>query len=98
MLLSRKQTKDSQTNRSAEEHEREVRPDAIIVQGIVAAIDRLATESFAGGVLKGEFAGLRRLRVGSYRVVYEVSEGELLILVIRIGHCREIYRSKPQVL
>ena len=59
---------------------------------IITAIDRLVEEPFAGGVLKGEFSGLRRLRVGQYRIVYEVSEGELIVLVIRIGHCREVYR------
>lgn len=59
---------------------------------IVAAIDRLAIEPHAGGVLKGEFAGLRRLRVGSFRIVYEVVAGELLILVVRVGHRREVYQ------
>ena len=59
---------------------------------IITAIDRLIEEPFAGGVLKGEFSGLRRLRVGQYRIVYEVFEGELIVLVIRIGHRREVYR------
>lgn len=59
-------------------------------QRLIRAIDRLAEEPYAGGVLKGEFAGLRRLRVGEYRIVYEVEKGQLLILVIRIGHRREI--------
>jgi len=59
---------------------------------LIEAIDRLATEPTAGGVLKGEFRGLRRLRVGRYRIVYEVDEGELTILVIRIGHRSDVYR------
>lgn len=33
-----------------------------------------------------------RLRVGNYRVIYEKREKELVVLVIRIGHRREIYR------
>jgi mRNA interferase RelE/StbE len=37
-------------------------------------------------------AGLLRIRVGSYRVVYTVSDRELIVLVIDIGHRREIYR------
>jgi mRNA interferase RelE/StbE len=59
---------------------------------IIDAIDQLATNPAAGGVLKGEYAGLRRIRVGNYRVVYEVQDQRLLVLVIRIGHRREVYR------
>lgn len=58
---------------------------------VVAAIDRLAEEPFAGGLLKGEFSGLRRLRVGSYRIVYEAIHEELTILVVRVGHRRDVY-------
>ena len=39
---------------------------------IIDAIDQLRTNPAAGGVLKGEYAGLRRIRVENYRVVYEV--------------------------
>lgn len=59
---------------------------------IIAAIDQLTTHPSAGSVLKGEFTGLRRIRVGNYRVVYEVQDRQLMILVVRIGHRREIYR------
>ena len=59
---------------------------------LVQAIDRLADEPHAGGVLKGEFAGLRRLRVGVHRIVYEVHEGELTVLVVRVAHRRDAYR------
>jgi len=59
---------------------------------LVDAIDRLATEPHAGSVLKGEFAGLRRIRVGSYRIIYEARDEELAILVVRVAHRREAYR------
>ncbi|WP_280400313.1 type II toxin-antitoxin system RelE family toxin [Nocardia carnea] len=32
-----------------------------------------------------------RLRVGNYRVVYEVDDGKLIILVVSAGHRRDIY-------
>jgi mRNA interferase RelE/StbE len=41
--------------------------------------------------LKGT-ADLWRVRVGDYRVVYQIEDGRLLIVVIRIGHRREVYR------
>jgi len=59
---------------------------------VVAAIDLLCDTPAAGSALKGEFEGLRRLRVRHYRVVYEWQRNELLILVVRIGHRREVYR------
>jgi mRNA interferase RelE/StbE len=34
-----------------------------------------------------------RLRVGDYRVLYEVMDGQLVILVVAVGHRREIYRA-----
>lgn len=39
--------------------------------------------------LKGLFAGLRKLRVGDYRVIFVV-QGEQ-VLVLRIGHRRDVY-------
>ncbi len=59
---------------------------------IINAIDQLRDNPGAGSVLKGELSGLRRIRVGNYRVVYEVQDQQLLVLVIRIGHRREVYR------
>ena len=59
---------------------------------IVAAIDRLAETPHLGAALKGDLRGLRRLRVGDYRVVYEVRDGELIVLVVRVAQRREAYR------
>ena len=36
-----------------------------------------------------------RLRAGDYRVIYEVIDGQLIILVVGVGHRREIYRAMP---
>lgn len=59
---------------------------------IIERIDQLRDNPGAGSVLKGELSGLRRIRVGTYRVVYEIRDQELVILVVRIGHRREVYR------
>ncbi|MET3140364.1 MULTISPECIES: type II toxin-antitoxin system RelE/ParE family toxin [unclassified Arthrobacter] len=34
-----------------------------------------------------------RIRTGDYRIIYEIRDQELLILVLRVGHRREVYRS-----
>ena len=62
---------------------------------IVAAIDRLAKTPHLGTALKGALRGLRRLRVGDYRVVYEVRDDELVVLVVRVAHRRDAYRRAP---
>jgi mRNA interferase RelE/StbE len=41
-------------------------------------------------VLKGKFAGLRKYRVGDYRVVFAIVERE--VVVLRVGHRRDVYR------
>lgn len=46
-----------------------------------------------GKPLSGHFAGLWRYRIGDYRVIYKIADREILILVARIGHRREIYRT-----
>jgi len=49
----------------------------------------LTTRPDACPSLKGEFAGLRKLRVGSYRVIFAILKQE--VLVLRIGHRRDVY-------
>ena len=44
-------------------------------------------------VLTGEFAGLRRIRVGDYRVIFAVVDDQ--VVVLRIGHRKEVYRNPP---
>lgn len=56
------------------------------------AIDRLAHSPMAGSPLKGGLKGIRRLRVGDYRVLYEVKETALVVLVVRVAHRRDAYR------
>jgi mRNA interferase RelE/StbE len=41
--------------------------------------------------MRGKGAGLHRLRVGNYRVVYRLLAGAVCVLVIRIGHRGEVY-------
>ncbi|MFB6979674.1 type II toxin-antitoxin system RelE family toxin [Streptomyces scopuliridis] len=38
-------------------------------------------------------SGLYRLRVGNYRIAYQIDDGELLILVVKIGDRRDVYRN-----
>jgi mRNA interferase RelE/StbE len=43
-------------------------------------------------VLKGQFAGLRKYRVGGYRLIYAILGNE--VLVLRIGHRKDVYKKE----
>lgn len=62
---------------------------------IVRAIDVLAEDPRPAGcvALRGG-EGLLRIRVGVYRVVYLVEDDRLVVVVVRIGHRREVYRRR----
>ncbi len=57
---------------------------------LIEAIDKLKINPTAGSVLKGEFTGLRRIRIGDYRIVYEVQNAQLVILVVRVAQKRSL--------
>ena len=73
---------------AAKEIRRIPKPDRL---RIIRAIDDLADSPLRGAVLKGDLRGLRRLRVGDYRVVYEVQHTALILLVIRVAHRQGAY-------
>ena len=46
-----------------------------------------------GEPLKGQLADLWRYRVGSYRIICELRDQELVVIVIRIGHRKNVYKK-----
>jgi len=42
--------------------------------------------------LQGDLEGHYRLRVGDYRVIYCIRDQVLIVVVVRVGHRKEIYR------
>ncbi|NJL10721.1 MAG: type II toxin-antitoxin system RelE/ParE family toxin [Calothrix sp. SM1_7_51] len=61
---------------------------------IQADIDELANEPRPSGVkkLKGE-ENSYRIRVGDYRVVYEIYDDILLISIVKVKHRTEVYKD-----
>lgn len=60
--------------------------------GIFAAIRALAATPRPVGCIKLSGRPAWRIRVGSYRVIYEIHDARLVVLVIAIGHRKDIYR------
>ena len=61
---------------------------------IIDAIDALQEQPLSGSPLKGGLRGLRRQQVGDYRILYELLDDELVILVVSVAHRRESYRRR----
>ena len=66
-------------------------PDEV-VRPILARLAQLETAPCPVDVKKLKGHEAWRIRVGDYRVIYEIQDRQLQILVITIGHRREIYR------
>jgi len=45
-----------------------------------------------GKVLKGALRGFWRYRVGDFRVLVRIEDQKLLVLVVRVGHRKNVYR------
>jgi len=41
--------------------------------------------------LKGEYKGKFRLRINQYKVIFQVKDEELIVIIVRIGHRKEVY-------
>ena len=44
-----------------------------------------------GKPLSGNLASLYRYRIGDYRVIYQIFKNELIVVVVRVGHRKDVY-------
>ncbi|WP_093846516.1 type II toxin-antitoxin system RelE family toxin [Streptomyces pini] len=72
------------------------RPDAMRILTALTALTALGDNPYREDAdvkkLTGP-SGLYRLRVGSYRIAYQVEDGELVILVVKVGNRRDVHRN-----
>ena len=59
---------------------------------IVARIQALATEPRPPGVEKLSGAEKYRVRQGDYRILYTIDDGAGAVVVVKLGHRRDVYR------
>jgi mRNA interferase RelE/StbE len=69
-----------------------VKLDPSIRRRLARRIDRLGRDPRADAIKLRGADETWRARVGDYRILYQVHDDRLLILVIRIGHRRDVYR------
>lgn len=61
-------------------------------QRIARRIQRLGDDPRPPGAEKLSGLDRYRLRQGNYRIIYAIEDDRLVVLVVRIGHRREVYR------
>lgn len=59
---------------------------------VINAVSALADDPRPHGAIRLTNRAGWRIRIGDYRVIYEIRDRELLVLVVAFGHRREIYR------
>lgn len=67
-----------------------------LIDAVEDALALLEREPDAGHELRGRLRGLRSLRVGSYRVVYQLVDGDHTVRVAAIRHRASAYRADPR--
>jgi mRNA interferase RelE/StbE len=66
--------------------------DGPLKKRVSARIDALADEPRPAGCKKLAGSDYWRIRIGDHRAIYGIEDGKLTVLVVRIGHRREVYR------
>jgi mRNA interferase RelE/StbE len=70
--------------------------DWALVDAVEDALGLLERDSKAGHALRGRLRGLRSLRVGSYRIVYQLADAGQTVRVAAIRHRSVAYRTDPR--
>jgi mRNA interferase RelE/StbE len=63
---------------------------------IIENIRQLSENPRPSGCKKLSARQAWRIRIGDYRVIYEINDERLLVLVITIGHRKEVYRREAR--
>ena len=67
-----------------------------LIDAIEDALGLLEREPQAGHALRGKLRGLYSLRVGAYRILYQLTDGEQTVRVAAIRHRAVAYRADPR--
>lgn len=70
------------------------KPTAKRITSKIREISQLDDPRSVGKALTGNMAGLWRYRVGDYRVICDIEDGVLVILVVDVAHRREVYKRR----
>jgi len=72
--------------------------DRSIKQIVKKAIESLSVNPFRGKPLAYDLSGLYSFRTSDYRIIYRIREEEILVVVIAVGHRKDIYKKLKKLL
>jgi mRNA interferase RelE/StbE len=64
---------------------------------ILATIDSLSEEPRPAGIEKLSGQEKYRVRQGDYRIIYEIKDDEVIVVVVKVGHRRDVYRRSKHL-
>jgi len=67
-----------------------------LIDAIEEALGLLEREPGAGVPLRGKLRGVYSLRVGAYRILYQLTDGEKTVRVAAIRHRAVAYKADPR--
>lgn len=67
-----------------------------VSDAVVEALSLLEREPEVGHPLRGRLRGLRSLRVGTYRIIYQLGDDERLVRVLAVRHRSVAYTTDPR--
>ena len=62
------------------------------IKRLIQCLESLQKNPRAAGCLKLAGSECYRVRQGNYRIVYEIQDQQLVVLVIKVAHRRDVYR------
>ncbi|HLY51232.1 MAG TPA: type II toxin-antitoxin system RelE/ParE family toxin [Solirubrobacteraceae bacterium] len=67
-----------------------------LIDAIEDALGMLERDAYIGRALRGRLNGLRSLRVGTYRIIYQLADNDQTVRVAAIRHRSIAYRTDPR--
>ena len=69
----------------------DIKTSTLIINWLRKNLEGCSNPRLHGKALVGNHAGKWRYRVGDYRLIADILDDKIVILVLNVGHCREIY-------
>lgn len=60
---------------------------------VARRIQQLASKPYPANCLKLAGSSFYRIRCGAYRIIYDVQENKLVIIILKVGHRKDVYKG-----